>query len=66
MSTDGCVGERGDGGGIGDANVTMSEISRAIQSTSSEISSSTNEVIDALRVGSERSGMDFMNKMEAR
>ena len=59
-------GVSGEAGGTGDARVTMSPISRAIHSTSSDTSSSTTEQIELLRTGSVRSGMDFMKRTEAR
>ncbi len=58
-------GDRGDAGATGDARVTMSPISRAIHSTSSETSSSTNEEIELLRTGSVRSGIEFTKRTDA-
>ena len=56
----------GNAGGRGDARVTNSEMSCAIHATSSETSSSSREVMEALRTGSASSGMGCTKSTEAR
>lgn len=61
------VGVAGNVGGSGVESVTTSLMSRAIHSSSSMmLSSSTIDENELLRTGSDRSGMDFMKRMDAR
>ena len=62
---DGSVSATRIAAGRGEESVTMSLMSCAIQSTSSETLSETIEVMELLRTCSPRSGMDCMKSTEA-